>query len=222
LAREVGHTSGQVRPLDPPTISRQLRGQAQRAERALAREARRYQVRWSFRVTQGAVGPELGAAAEEADLVVMGRSGWSGRGAAGSTVRAALEAGPPRTLLVEEGIRLQPQLLLLYDGTPNADRGLRTARILAKAREGYLTIVIVQPDAERALRLQRRLAEHLRGDKLELRFRWLLRPDERSLAALLASEPRCVVVVPADAALLRDRPLGDVLRALNSPVLIVR
>ncbi len=221
VTREIGQTSGRIRELDERTMARQLRGLALRAERALAQEAGRRQVRWSFSVSRGTIGAELWGAASEADLVVMGRAGWSSRRTAGSSVQAVLTSGMRRTLVIGAGARLQPTWLVVYDGSEMADRGLQSARLLARSKGGYLTVAIVRPNPKQAQRLQRKVAEQLRPYRLEVRYRWLHRSDSRALAELVATEQRCVLVLSADAPQLQDRPLPEVLETFNCPVLIV-
>ncbi|MGH2621243.1 MAG: universal stress protein [Anaerolineales bacterium] len=222
VTRELGQTSARVRELDERSMTRQLRSLAQRAERALAREAGRLQVRWSFMVSRGTIGPELWGAASEADLVVMGRTGWSARRRAGSSVEAVLASGVRRTLVIGTGAKLQPTLLVVHDGSEMADRALQTAALLAKSKGGYLAVAIVRPDPEQAQRLQRQVAEQLRPRGLEVRYRWLHRSDSRALVELVATEQRCLLVLPAEAPQLQDLPLPEVFENLNCPVLIVR
>lgn len=221
VTREIGQTSGRIRELDERTMARQLRGLALRAERALAQEAGRRQVRWSFSVSRGTIGAELWGAASEADLVVMGRAGWSSRRTAGSSVKAVLTSGIRRTLVIGAEARLQPTWLVVYDGSEMADRGLQSARLLTKGKGGFLTVAIARPNPKQAQQLQRKVAEQLRPYRLEVRYRWLHRSDSRALAELVATEQRCVLVLSADAPQLQDRPLPEVLETFNCPVLIV-
>ena len=59
FAREVGYPSGTDRPLDSPSMERELRIQAEQARQTLAGVAVRRQIRWSFRVVRGQVATEL-------------------------------------------------------------------------------------------------------------------------------------------------------------------
>jgi nucleotide-binding universal stress UspA family protein len=75
-AGEVGFCSA-VRRIDRRTNRHLIRGQAERTRRALARNADGYQVDWSFEVSQGSTASELESEAQEADLIILGRTGWS-------------------------------------------------------------------------------------------------------------------------------------------------
>jgi len=222
VTREVGHTSARLREIDLRRIERDLHGQALRAEKALATAARRRQVRWSFRVSRGSIGAQLVEAASQVDLVVMGRTGWSSRRRSGSSVEAVLASGLRRTLVVEEGLRLQPTLLVIYDGSEMADRALDSAISLARSTGGYLVVGILAQDAELARLRQSEIAARLRPLGLEVRYRWLLDVGIQTLAEMIRTPERCVLVLPAESPLLHGRPLAETLEKLSCPVLIVR
>lgn len=222
VTREVGHTSARLREIDLRRIERDLHGQALRAEKALATAARRRQVRWSFRVSRGSIGAQLVEAASQVDLVVMGRTGWSSRRRSGSSVEAVLASGLRRTLVVEEGLRLQPTLLVIYDGSEMADRALDSAITLARSTGGYLAVGVLARDAEQARLRQSEIAARLRPVGLEVRYRWLLDVGIQTLAEMIRTPERCVLVLPAESPLLHGRPLAETLEKLSCPVLIVR
>jgi nucleotide-binding universal stress UspA family protein len=68
-----------AQPLDTQHLEQELRVQARRARQALAQSARRSNLRTSFLVRRGVVSAELLKAALEADLVILGKAGWSRR-----------------------------------------------------------------------------------------------------------------------------------------------
>ena len=89
FAREVGYPSGTDRPLDSPSMERELRIQAEQVRQTLAGVAVRRQIRWSFRVVRGQVATELLIAAQEADLLALGRASWLRPGGCDSVPRPA-------------------------------------------------------------------------------------------------------------------------------------
>ena len=80
-AREVLYPASQTRPLNSATMEERFQAQAEQARRAMASQASHAQLRWSFRVVRGEVTAEVLAAASDADVLVMGKTGWSDRGA---------------------------------------------------------------------------------------------------------------------------------------------
>ena len=93
FAREVRYWSVTDRPLDTSSMERELRLQAEQVKQTLAVVAGRRQLRWSFRVVRGQVAAELLTAAQEADLLALGRASWGAtrRVRLGATARALLD-----------------------------------------------------------------------------------------------------------------------------------
>ncbi|MFQ5943061.1 MAG: universal stress protein [Anaerolineales bacterium] len=215
---EIGAASARSRHLDERRMTSQLRNQATRAAQAIAAVAGRSQVRWSFSVARGSIEAELLEAANEADLVVMGRSGWSGKRRLGSTASKLVAAGPNRTMVVERGERLVPTLMIVYDGSDRSQRALDTAIGLG----GYLAVGIVAEDEKRARKLQSEVAAKLNSQGVEARYRWLLRADTSELAKMVRTQEQCVLVLPSESPLLEGKSLPEALNEFQCPVLIVQ
>jgi len=215
---EIGGASARSRPLDEHRMSRQLRSQAARAAQAMAEVAGRTNVRWSFTVARGSIESELLLAAARADLLILGRAGWSGKRKLGSTARKMVAAGPERTLVIERGERLLPTLMTVYDGSERSQRALDTAIGLG----GYLAVGIVADDDEQARRLQSEVAAKLKMLGLEARYRWLVRADTRELANMLGTQERCILILPGESPLLEGKSLPEALEELKCPVLLIQ
>ena len=119
--------------LDRASAEAGLRAVASRAREALERAASQRRVSFSFRVTRGRVIREVLAAAEGADLVVLGMAGHGrpARGALGATARAAAARAPSSVLLLARGARVDDGVVAVDDGTPAGSRALDAARRLA-------------------------------------------------------------------------------------------
>jgi nucleotide-binding universal stress UspA family protein len=124
---------GRREPLDRASAEAALRAVASRAREALERTASHHRLACSFRVRRGRVVPELLAAAEGADLVVLGAAshGRPARGAVGETARAAAARAPASVLLLARGARLAGDVVAVDDGTPAGSRALAAARRVA-------------------------------------------------------------------------------------------
>lgn len=220
---EVGRLSGLSRELDDRRIAHQLRGQAARVRQAMREIAARTRIRWSFRVLRGSIDSQLLEAAAGADLVILGKAGWSGKSQLGSTAEAVLDAGLGSTLLLEAEHQLQPTLMAVYDGSELSRRALDTAIALAEGRDGYLAVGIVAQDTEQARQLQRQVFEILRDSDLEVpRFRWLLEGDSVALGEMIRTQEQCLLVLPGESPLLGGKSLQQALKDIDCPVLIVR
>jgi nucleotide-binding universal stress UspA family protein len=224
FARELGLYSPAPRPLDEPQVERALRARARRAERALAAMADRAQVRWSFRVARGTISAELLAAAAEADLISLGRAGWSptGRCRVGSTAREVLSQASGSALIVRQGVHLRLPIVAVFDGSALAAKALATAARLAQGKEGELLVLVAADDPDETRRLQAQAAGWLQARGVGARFRQLTEAAVPKLMHMLKTEWCGMLVLPAESALLRDEALTTLVEELDFPVLLIR
>jgi len=224
FARELGLYSTTPRPLDEPQVERQLRARAHRAEQALASAAGRAQVSWSFRVARGMIAAELLAAAVEADLISLGRTGWSlaGRRRVGSTARAVLSLAPLPALVVRQGIHLRLPIMAVYDGSALAGKALATAGRLAQGKEGDLLVLVAADTPQESGRLQAQAGEWLQARGIQARFRQLTEASVSRLVQALKTEGCGTLILPAEIALLRDEALSTLVEELDCPMLLIR
>lgn len=220
--REVGVSSARPRPLESPQLERQLRARAARVRRALAQVAERSRIRWSFRVARGTIDDQLLEAAGEADLVILGRAGWSGTGKLGSTAQALLARAPQRALVLEAGERLRPTLMVIYDGSPTAARALATAAEMSSDRRSQLVVVLLAKDDKSAAKLQAQCERLLEAQGVKAQFHRLASADSAEIAQLVQARRDCMLVLPGALPMLQDRPLSQALGAIRCPVLVVR
>ena len=223
FAREIHAFSGRPRDLDSQYMERELRAQAERARRALARAAEQAQVRWSFRVARGAVLSEVLQASAEADLISLGKLGWSAstRRELGSTARGVLSQARCHALLIQHEVPHDAPVLVLYDGSAGAAKALSTAARLAQGRDGRLTVLIVARTPAVAQRLQTQVAERLREWDVQAHYRQLIGADASWLAQVVRAEGNSLVVLPDESPLLQGEARQELLNELEC-VLLVR
>jgi nucleotide-binding universal stress UspA family protein len=124
---------GERERLDRASVETALRAVASHAREALERTASSHRVTCSFRVRRGRVAREVLAAAEGADLVVLGAGGHGhpARGALGETARAAAGLARSPVLLLARGSSLGGGTVAVDDATPAGTRAVAAARRLA-------------------------------------------------------------------------------------------
>ncbi|HEY64488.1 MAG TPA: universal stress protein [Caldilineae bacterium] len=222
FAREVGALSSTPQRLDSQRMERELRAQANRARRAMARIAGRTRVRWSFRVTRGQVASEVLAAASEADLISLGKAGWSwpGRGQLGSTARGVFAQARCHALLAQRGIRLAAPVAVVYDGSPSAKRALNTAARLMRGRRDPLIVFLLGNDAEHALQLRNEVQQELQAQEVEARFHDLTGVDLSRLAQVFRSAGAGLVILPAESPRLPGEQLQRLLGEMECALVV--
>jgi nucleotide-binding universal stress UspA family protein len=223
FAREVGFFTAAGRRLDTRELERQLRAQARRVHARLTAIAERDRLQWSFRVTRGAIATELLEASSGADLVILGRSGWSPRrgGRLGSTARTLAFGAPTLTLVLQKGTCLGLPVLAVYDGSPLSEKALAAAAFLARQEEGPVTVILVD-DGPEARALRQQATDQLDERGVQARFRKLERSNVRWLARLVREEGCGTLVLPAKSTLLQEEALLALVDEIDAPVLFVR
>lgn len=208
--------------LDPARMRRELRAQAGEARRALLHIADARAIEWSFRVIRGDVIASVLRASQHADLLSLGIASrpLDQRARLGSTAQAAAVRGTTSVLVTQRGAHITPPLVVVYDGSPTAQRALDVALALAGEGQGFLSIAIVAGDSETAVQLRREVAQRAGKKAPFARYRRLPNTKGKTLIAAAHSEKCGMLVMGADAAPADDvQPLLD---AMTCPVLLIR
>jgi nucleotide-binding universal stress UspA family protein len=208
--------------LDSQRMERQLRAQASQAQRALATACESRKVKWSFQIARGEVAHEVVAAAEEADMLILGKVSRPliRRIRLGSTALAAAVQAPCCVLLLQRDEDVKPPVLVTYDGSPIAHRALKIAARLARGNGGYLAVLIVADTPDEEYRLQAEMADWLRRQGLLVRFRRLPEASVPALIQAMQAEHGGVLVLSST--ILHLAPLQKLLDETERPVLLVR
>jgi nucleotide-binding universal stress UspA family protein len=205
-------------------MERELRIQAEQVRQTLAGVAERRQLRWSFRVVRGQVATELLTAAQEADLLALGRASWAltRRVRLGTTARVVAAQAPRPVLLLQQGHAICQPVQLVYDGSPTARRALATAAQLAALTGSHLTVMLVMDAPESGQRLQEEVDARLQAQQVKADYRQLVKPSAEELAQALRMAGGGTLIISADNPLLEGEGLPTLLDAMDCSVVLVR
>ena len=165
FTREIGLFSARRRQIEIHEVERQLRGQARRVRRTFTVVTQSMEVHGTFRVARGAITSKLLDAAADADMIILGRAGWSPsrRRQMGSTARAVALESSALTVVLQDGTRLCSPIMLIYGDSPLAQKALAVAAHLVKEEtEWAFNVVALAEDSEEAERLENEAAEWLK------------------------------------------------------------
>jgi nucleotide-binding universal stress UspA family protein len=221
FTQEVGTYSASSRQFDSSHIERELKAHARRVEQLLSSIAERANLRWSFRSTRGLIPGELMAAAAGSDLIILGKTGWSGRKQIGSTAREVAMQAPIQSLILMHKIRPGTPVMVVYDGSPASQDALLAARRIISP-ENILTVLIPAETREAADQLQKEVQDSLQDEDLQINFRWAtdIHGDRISQLAMISN---CdVVVLPAQSEQFDPEALVAMLDKADCAVLLVR
>ena len=134
-------------PLDVRLMRRALRVSANRAGDALAAEAQRRRVKWSFRVVRGTLEEQVLSEARQDDLLALGSSDKAVRRARlAPASRTVAEQAPCSVLLMQPPGGAGQPVAVIYDGS---ERALATGERLARIY-GRPLVVLAVGDSEAA------------------------------------------------------------------------
>lgn len=222
--KQVDPLSASLLPLDRQHISRQFRMQAIRARKALEQVADRTHVQWSFRVIRGHVTTEIMTAASEADLVILGKVGWSPtkEKRLGATAQKILSEGPCLTLVIQQGIRIELRVMVLCDNSGDAQMALEVAVQIMQGKTGQLTLLLSVEDENVLQETRAQIDTFLQDYDLKAHYYALTDINAQKLASLVNREKIGVLLLPGSSHLLKEESLQTLLKQAECPVLIVR
>jgi nucleotide-binding universal stress UspA family protein len=221
FTEEVRTYSATSRQIHSAHIERELKAHARRVEQLLSSIARKANLRWSFRSSRGLVPSELMAAASDSDLIILGKTGWSGRNQIGSTAREVAVESPIQSLILMHKVRPGTPVMVLYDGSDGSRNALIAARRIIHP-ESTLTVLINAEGREAAQKMEKDVRKTLESDDLSINFRWVadVHGDRISQLAMISN---CdVVVMPAQSEQFDPKTLVEMLDKADCAVLLVR
>ncbi len=222
FAAEVRTHSVSPRALNDRRVQRRLRRQADQAEAVLQAATEPAPVSYDFRVVEGQVTRQLLRAAEEADLVALGKtSTQSSRRRLGTTSEALLAESSTPVLVLRRAPRRRPPPSTYYDGSETARKALRTAAGLADPDTPFTVFAPAENETQ---------TEHLRAEVHEVlgtppaqtRVHPLTPAEVDRLAALARRRGPGLFVMPGTGSPLVDASLQRFLYELDRPLLLVR
>lgn len=228
FAREIG-ADALERPLDLPRLERRLRTEARTAQGICTSIAERSRAAVRFEVVRGPVAREILAAAEQADMVVLGRGSREApsrrltpqrRPASLGRTTSSVLASSTRTVAVftAEHVLGRP-IAVLYDGTGSCRRALDLA--IRLAGEDHRNLVVLVPTSPpEALRIGAEATEIAAEARITPRI--VVVPETRALAtAILATGCRAVVLDRHCTRVATGGGLVDLVTRLECPVFVV-
>jgi len=223
-SRLVHFTTARASDFDHADMERELRLSARSIRAALAAEASRLELQWSFRIDRGDVAARILAAAPEADLVIVGRTSrrLRARPRLGSTAQRLVNS-VPAVLVAGEAPRAHfaEHVVCAFDASAVSRRALDLAVAISKRDGGHLLVLLcsdeAQPEAVEA-------ATAAAGPPVELAVEYRRMPDLdfQSLKSALHHQPAALLVLPVGLEVIDGMSVDAIVAALDVSVLLVR
>jgi nucleotide-binding universal stress UspA family protein len=221
VAHETGLTSARRRDLDPESMERALRIQADRSRAALEAAAKRHRLQSSFQLSRGNVVSELIEAANRADLMAMGVIGHMGLAGKrlGSATRGVRARSRCSLLLLAPGPRLGESVVVVWSDSEDSVRALELAVELA-GRRGSDLVVLLSGENGGWEDVKTEIGERLAGTGGKLIVDEMASGRFDELSGLLGRHRGGLLVVGQDCELVAEH--DDELGTLGCPVLLAR
>ncbi len=242
FAREVGQYSARRRGLEIERIERRLRSRSRAIREQFQALILRESVQGTFRVARGVIRQEIQMAAQEADILIVGRAGWSEirQLRLGSTARAACcDEIPGVTAVLHEGKPIVPPILVVFDGSVIGEHALMLGADLVERLAGPLRVLLLAAGVDKLAALRDQANERLRSYNVMRQYQGLVASSVGRLAAAIRESlndgrafsergiqhrpvERGTLVLPATSSLFEDDALLDLIEEVDIPVLLVR
>lgn len=222
FARELIYPLALGRQMDPFAMQGRLKELAEEARQAISEGAGRTGVEWSFLVRRGSVLKELLAAAEEAELLAIGRASHARtrRVRFGATAARLLARSERPVLVLQQGERCRGPALVVCDRSAASMASLPAAVQAARAYHGAPLVLILSADREQALRTRKEIEEKL---KIEgLRYRRCAPTELGGLARICQEEETGILILAGPPPSLAPEDLPEILEKVHCPVLLSR
>lgn len=219
--REISLLSCQPRALDSLMLERQLHAHARFIQRTLSTRAARSNLKWSFQVRRGLISGELLLAAEESDLIILGKSGWSGRRVPGSTAQSILQQASQQAIIMAKRPRSGSPILVAYDSSKNSQKALAAAQRLRFTDNPMIVLLLAETEDKSKL-LREEVENTLAQSGIAASYRWAPAIDGSQLALLVQRRGADMAVLPGGSRFLPPETLLTMLHESDCAVLVVR
>jgi nucleotide-binding universal stress UspA family protein len=223
IAREMRFPRASAQRLDATQMAAQLRGQAAQAERRLQELAVAHKLSHSFSVARGPVAAALLAATLESDLLVLGHASHALVRAdrLGSTAQTAVTQAERSVLLIHPKADLSLPPLLIYDGSPAAERALAVAITLV-GENGRLFVLILAPNGDLAQQQLDQIEARLAARHINAAYRRLYGVHLPELLQLIQAAENSLLILSDRYEQLPLATLRQLAESVTCPVLVVR
>ncbi len=223
-ARELLYAGQAEKAVDGRAMERALKAEAEQIRRALQGIAGRRQIQWSFRVVRGHVVDEVLAAADEADLIVMGQAGRrpGPRTRVGSTARAVVTHSSRTAAFMQPGSRLARPVVVLFDGTASAFSAMETGARLAQEDHHNLVVLVVAPPGKSTHELHRQVIDWLARWSVEGRIIESSATKPLDVARAVREAGGRVLILGRDNPLSSLESLETLFEAIGYPIVVAR
>jgi len=224
-AHEFGGHSAQRRRVNAGDVARQLRVRSRQVRDSFQALVSGALVPGTFRVVRGSVDLEIRSAAARADILVVGRVGWSQlrQRQVGSTARALCDAAETGVIAVlQAGTRIVPPVMVVWQGGSPSERALALAAGLVAGTTTPVELLAVAQDDVQLAAVEETLSKALADLDIPNRRHRMVLPSTEDLVQASHVFGARTLLVPGCLSCLEGDGVVSLLAQVDTPVLLVR
>lgn len=222
-ATAINELTGETSSLEEESLEKEIKRLQRRLRRQLKYFSLQHEINHSWKTAQGKVAEEILAAAQEADLITIGRRGRSlmRQRKLGSTAKAIIQQAEKPVLILKKGLSLDKNITAVYDTSEKSQHALKLAMALAERNEGRLSILVVSDDQQTSSQRDKTIEKLVEQSPVPVKITTLRRPDIGQFINVINHEHSGLLVIAKNQQFLQTAILETTLKYLNCPILMI-
>lgn len=218
----INELTGETKSLEEKSLERQVEHQKRRLRRHLKTLSRKHNISHRWNTVQGRVEEEILQAAEEADLITIGRRGHSfpEKKQLGSSAKAIIRLADKPILLLKKGLKLGNPITVVYDASEESRRCLHLGLSLARKNDSTLTILVMDNKSGLPGKRDADLEEMIESTQIPVNIQLFQNPTIWSFTHAVNRRESGLLVIPRHQPLLQEK-LESMIYMLECPLLLM-
>lgn len=223
LSNEISEITGEKRKLAEKYIEKQIQLLENRIKEHMRNIDRIFDIDHKWNSVKGTIETEVLKAGKKADLITIGRTGFSNKleDKLGRTARYIVKHSEKPVLLLEEGQRLSQSVIVIYDGTSQAKRSLDLGLKIAGNNEGELLIFGLIAPSESVKDRTREIEKKVQNADVDISLRLFKRDDILNLTSNIYQLTGGLLIIPKDQPLIKEEWIGKIFNLAQCPLLLM-
>jgi len=224
FAREMMFGSREGRRITLVNMERQMAAQATRLRQLVEAAAQQNQIKADFRIVRGQISQELCLAAQQMDLLILGKSTQLLQQSLklGKVAQDVLAAANSNLLVLQYGARIERPVAVLFSGSEASQRALEFAIQLARGDHDQLTVIYPAVDSKRHQELQKQVESLTRPLGVDARQIVLSCNSSDALLQAITHYNSRVLVVEASTNDFKPDDIKFLIQQSHIPVIVMR
>jgi nucleotide-binding universal stress UspA family protein len=222
-ASAINAITGQSESLEKDVLQQQVQQLAARLQREIERISRRNEIRHTWKAVRGRVAEEILKAAEDADLITIGRRGRSfiQKSKLGSTTREIIRKADKPILILKEGLVLGRTITVVYNGTPQSQNGLKMALNIARENEWELAVLVTDGSKSEGSDRDKTAEKMVENADISVNIHLLRKSSVGRFLNIVNYEHSGLLIIPRNQSFLQGEALEITIEHIQCPVLLV-